>query len=317
MWNFGDGSISTDSEPIDHTFDTWGTYNIALDVSNGYCADNSSQSIQILAPSPEINFMGGGEGCAPLTIDFTNFSQYADEYRWDFGDGTTHAAEHPSHTYELPGTYDIKLEVYGYDGTVLEDIHYASVVVYPKAQAAFTLTPTEVFAPGEPIYFMNLSADASEFIWSFGDGATSTSEHPIHEYTAEGIYTVSLTADNEWGCSTTFTLAEAVLAKPGGIMTFPTAFTPLTGGGNGGSYDPQSYDNNVFRPLHSGIIEYELFVFNKLGEQIFYSSDVNIGWDGYVNGELAPQEVYAYKAVAMLSDGRKIQRAGTITLMAK
>jgi PKD repeat protein len=317
MWNFGDGSISTDSEPIGHTFDTWGTYNIALDVSNGYCADNSSQSIQILAPSPEISFMGGGEGCAPLTIDFTNFSQYADEYRWDFGDGTTHAAEHPSHTFELPGTYDIKLEVYGYDGTVLEDIHYATVVVYPKAQAAFTLTPTEIFAPGEPIYFMNVSADATEYLWSFGDGATSTSEHPIHEYTGEGIYTVSLTADNEWGCSTTFTLAEAVLAKPGGIMTFPTAFTPLTGGGTGGSYDPQSYDNNVFRPLHSGIIEYELFVFNKLGEQIFYSSDVNIGWDGYVNGELAPQEVYAYKAVAMLSDGRKIQRAGTITLMVK
>ena len=58
-------------------------------------------------------------------------------------------------------------------------------------------------------------------------------------------------------------------------------------------------------------------MFNKLGEQIFYSSDVNIGWDGYVNGELSPQDVYAFKAVAYLSDGRKLQRAGTVTLMAK
>ena len=207
--------------------------------------------------------------------------------------------------------------MYGYEGTVLEDTHYATVVVYPKAQAAFTLSPTEVFAPGEPVYHMNLSADASEFVWSFGDGTTSTSEHPIHEYTGEGVYTVSLTADNEWGCSTTFTLVDAILAKPGGEMTFPTAFTPLSGGGNGGMYDPQAYDNNVFRPLHAGIMEYELFVFNKLGEQIFYSSDVNIGWDGYVNGVLTPQDVYAYKAVAFLSDGRKLQRAGTVTLMAK
>jgi hypothetical protein len=69
--------------------------------------------------------------------------------------------------------------------------------------------------------------------------------------------------------------------------------------------------------MHAGIIDYELFVFNKNGEQIFYSSDVNIGWDGYVGGNLAPQDVYAYKAVAVLSDGRKLQRAGTITLMAK
>ena len=317
IWNFGDGNISTDENPGSHTFDTWGTFTVALDVSNGYCSDNSSQTVQILAPSPEISFMGGGEGCAPLSVDFTNFSQYVEEYRWDFGDGTTHAAEHPSHTFTQPGTYDIQLEVYGYEGTTLNEVHYATVVVYPRAQAAFTLTPTEVFAPGEPIYYMNLSADASDFVWSFGDGNTSNSEHPIHEYTAAGIYSVSLTADNEWGCSSTFTLAEAVIAKPGGMMTFPTAFTPLTGGGNGGGYDPQSYDNNVFRPMHAGIIDYELFVFNKNGEQIFYSSDVNIGWDGYVGGNLAPQDVYAYKAVAVLSDGRKLQRAGTITLMAK
>ncbi len=317
MWNFGDGTVSVDAEPGSHTFETWGSYNIALDVNNGFCGDNASQNVKILPPTPEISFLGGGEGCAPLKIDFTNFSQYAEEYRWDFGDGTTHAAEHPSHTYEQPGTYDIKLEVYGYEGTVLEDTHYATVVVYPKAQAAFTLSPTEVFAPGEPVYHMNLSADASEFVWSFGDGTTSTSEHPIHEYTGEGVYTVSLTADNEWGCSTTFTLVDAILAKPGGEMTFPTAFTPLSGGGSGGMYDPQAYDNNVFRPLHAGIIEYELFVFNKLGEQIFYSSDVNIGWDGYVNGELSPQDVYAFKAVALLSDGRKLQRAGTVTLLAK
>ncbi len=82
-------------------------------------------------------------------------------------------------------------------------------------------------------------------------------------------------------------------------------------------YDTQEYENIVFRPRHAGIIEYELFVFNKLGEQMCYSSDVNIGWDGYVNGVLTPQDVYAYKAVAFLSDGRKLQRAGTVTLMAK
>ena len=317
LWNFGDGNIGTNENPGEHTYDTWGVFSISVIISNEYCSDDGIETINILSPTAELAFTGRGEGCAPFTVDFTNLSQYANNYKWHFGDGTTVLSENATHTFNEAGTYDITLEAFSYEGVLVEETQYASVTVFPRAQSDFSLFPTEVFAPGEPIQFYNLSTDADEFVWYFGNGETSSDENPSYEYTNAGNYNVTLTASNEWGCSSTFSFENAVTAKDGGLLVFPTAFTPIAGGGNGGTYDIQGYDNDVFRPLHGGVLDFEVFVFNKYGEQIFYSSDINIGWDGYVDGVLATQDVYAYKAIATLSDGTFVEKAGTVTLISK
>ena len=100
-------------------------------------------------------------------------------------------------------------------------------------------------------------------------------------------------------------------------MEFPTAFTPNATGSNGGYYDPTGYDNDVFRPLHVGVESYELMVFTKWGEMVFFSNDVHVGWDGYIQGKLASQDVYAWKCTAVLSDGAKVQQIGNVTLLAR
>ena len=317
LWNFGDGNVGTNENPGEHTYDTWGVFSISVIISNEYCSDDGIETINILSPTPELAFTGRGEGCAPFTVDFTNLSLYANNYHWDFGDGTTVFSENATHSFNEAGTYDITLEAFSYEGVLVEETQYASVTVFPRAQSDFSLFPTEVFAPGEPIQFYNLSTDADEFVWYFGNGETSSDENPTYEYTNAGNYNVTLTANNEWGCSNTFSYENAVTALDGGLLVFPTAFTPVSGGGNGGTYDLQGYNNDVFRPLHGGVLDFEVFVFNKYGEQIFYSSDINIGWDGYVNGVLATQDVYAYKAIATLSDGTFVEKAGTVTLISK
>ena len=101
------------------------------------------------------------------------------------------------------------------------------------------------------------------------------------------------------------------------MMRFPNAFTPSSTGSSGGYYDPAGYDNDVFRPLHAGVETYELMVFTKWGEMIFYSDNVSIGWDGYINGKLAPQDVYAWKATAVLSNGNRLEEVGNVTLLAR
>ena len=128
---------------------------------------------------------------------------------------------------------------------------------------------------------------------------------------------MTLTASNVWGCATTYSLPEAVLAEEGGMMVFPNAFTPSSTGSTGGYYDAYSYDNDVFRPLHAGVETFELMVFTKWGEMIFYSNDVSIGWDGYVQGKLAATDVYAWKATATLSNGERLQQLGNVTLLAR
>ena len=98
-------------------------------------------------------------------------------------------------------------------------------------------------------------------------------------------------------------------------MEFPTAFTPNTGGSNGGYYDPNALDNDVFHPHHMGIVDYELVIFNKWGELLFRSTDPYIGWDGYFQGRIVRQDVYAWKASATFSSGYRTTQAGDVTLI--
>ena len=315
-WSFGDGDEVVTDQPIFHTFDSWGTYNITLMVDNGVCADAHTEQINILSPNPVASFVGGGSGCAPLMVAFENNSNHGAGYVWNFDDEHMTSEESPVHVYTRPGIYDVSLTVIGYEGQEEEVIHYGAVEVFPSATAAFVNSPTEVIIPDQPVEFVNLSDDdAIEFLWNFGDGQVSTESDPIHFYTEPGIYDVTLTANNAFNCPTSYTLEHAVEATTGGFMEFPTAFTPINGGGTGGSYDPAALDNDVFHPHHTGIVEYELIIFNKWGELIFRSTDVYIGWDGYYEGVLARQDVYAWKASAQFSNGHRVTKAGDVTLI--
>ena len=317
FWSFGDGLNSYEAQPGTHDFETWGVFNVSLEVDNGYCSDVATSAVQILAPMPTVGFTGGGSGCAPLTVEFDNHSTYAQSYRWEISDGSVRSDDNPVHVFHEPGLYDVTLYVTGYEGSELVEVQTAVVEVFPTAQAAFSLNPNHVMVPGQPVFFLNLSENAETYAWDFGDGTVSEAEQPVHEYTEPGLYDISLTANNTYGCSTTYVLPEAVLAEEGGMMRFPSAFTPSSSGPNGGYYDPTSYDNDVFRPLHAGVESYELMVFTKWGEMIFYSNDVSIGWDGYIGGKLAAQDVYAWKATAILSNGNRVQDVGNVTLLTR
>ena len=315
-WSFGDGAEVATDQPIFHTYNSWGTYNLTLLVDNGFCADAHTEVITILSPNPVASFTGSGSGCAPLAVDFENHSSHGAQYIWDFDDDVMTSEESPTHVFTRPGVYNVSLTVIGYEGQEEQIIQYGAVEVFPSASAAFVNSPTEVIVPDQPVDFVNLSdVDATEFFWDFGDGQFSTDKDPIHFYTEPGIYTVSLTANNSFNCPTTYTLEHAVEATVGGFMEFPTAFTPNTGGSNGGYYDPNALDNDVFHPHHMGIVDYELVIFNKWGELLFRSTDPYIGWDGYFQGRIVRQDVYAWKASATFSSGYRTTQAGDVTLI--
>ena len=315
-WSFGDGAELASDQPIFHTYNSWGTYNVTLLVDNGFCADAHTEVITILSPNPVASFTGSGSGCAPLAVDFDNHSIHGAQYIWDFDDDVMTSEESPTHVFTRPGVYNVSLTVIGYEGQEDQVIQYGAVEVFPSASAAFVNSPTEVIVPDQPVDFVNLSEmDATEFFWDFGDGQFSTEKDPVHFYTEPGIYTVSLTANNSFNCPTTYTLEHAVEATVGGFMEFPTAFTPNTGGSNGGYYDPNALDNDVFHPHHMGIVDYELIIFNKWGELMFRSTDPYIGWDGYFQGRIVRQDVYAWKATATFSSGYRTTQAGDVTLI--
>lgn len=140
------------------------------------------------------------QGIAPLTVGFTNLS--TGDFTtcvWAFGDsGTSSSCDNPSHTYTNPGVYNVSLIVSGTLGSNIET-KTDYITVNTPVSAEFSATPTVGVVP-LLVTFTNLSTgDFSNSLWSFGDGITSTTQHPTHTYTITGIYTVSLTIQGTAG----------------------------------------------------------------------------------------------------------------------
>jgi len=112
-------------------------------------------------------------------------------------------------------------------------------------------------------------------------------------------------------------LEEAIVAQGGGDLVFPNAFTPSSTGSSDGYFDlnANNFNNDIFFPLHSGVDQYQLMVFNRWGELIFESREVNRGWDGFYRGDPCQQGVYVWKVRAKFSDGTERTMAGDVTLI--
>lgn len=314
LWDFGDGQTSTEANVGQHTYASYGTYTITLTVSNDECSAQAVTTVVINAIPPVLDFeYDPAQGCAPLTVHFTNLSQYADEgtYHWQFGnDQGTSNAINPSYTYNEPGLYSVTLTASNVTGEVSELTKHLIIEVFEKPSARFNLKPSIVYVPGGTLYTDNQSFGASHYLWDFGDGSTATAYEPDHTYQTEGVFDVTLVAYNEYDCTDTATVAGAVLAQKGGELLIPNAFSPnLMGPGN------TSGQNDAFLPLVRGLSEFQMLIYNRWGELLFETKDPQQGWDGYYKGKLCPQDVYVYKIMATFEDGNVITRMGDVNLL--
>ncbi|MFH2142911.1 MAG: PKD domain-containing protein [Bacteroidota bacterium] len=109
-WNFGDGNTSSSQNPV-HTYSSLGSYNVQLIVENTFGIDTILTTVILSGTSVISDFDASTtEFCsAPISVAFSNLSQYADSYFWDFGDGNTSNLQNPIHTYNNQGDYDVKL----------------------------------------------------------------------------------------------------------------------------------------------------------------------------------------------------------------
>ncbi|MFQ5334814.1 MAG: PKD domain-containing protein, partial [Flavobacteriales bacterium] len=239
----------------------------------------------------------------------------ASSYQWDFGDGGSSTEENPSYTYYYPGTYTVMLKAFCPQGQNDIAVKQNTIVVHENAIAFFGHAPETVIGANQAVEFYNFSDNSNTWNWDFGDGSNSTEENPEHYYYTAGTYTVTLIANNDWNCPDTFSILNAVTSEESGEIVFPNAFTPDPSGGNGGLYDPQAIDNNIFFPVHAGVTDYHLMIFNRWGELIFESFDVKIGWDGYYRDMLCQQDVYVWKVSGRYIDGKEFTEAGDVTLL--
>lgn len=208
QWFFGDGDTSSVQHPV-HTYAVRPTNYPALVMTDIYgCRDTitSNSFVALIAAFTA----SSDSGCFPLTIDFTNSSSLiADQYFWDFGDGTTSTDQNPSHTYAQPGDYDVSLAISSQWASCSDTLHKPAYIKVRQPVANFTSTDLTACAPSL-VNFTDLSQDADSYLWDFGDSTTSTNSNPSHIYNRPGVYTVKLLATSAMGCSDTIVKEEFI-----------------------------------------------------------------------------------------------------------
>lgn len=242
LWEWGDGTTSTDCDPDPHTYTQPGVYTIRFTITdaNGitstvkhivtipYTDTNRGSGfktyVPIIVPPPIASFTVDVQtGNAPLTVTFTDTSQGVISARvWNFGDGGTSAAEDPTHEFSSSGTYTVILTVLGEGGftsvaSIQIVVNTAGGIGNALPLAAFTCTPVYGRSPLTVVFTNGSSGTIVSYEWNFGDGTLSTEENPIHVFTGTGKKIVTLTVTNTVG--STRAIAEIVLIQVPLIIT--------------------------------------------------------------------------------------------------
>lgn len=311
-WSFGDGTTVqvSDTNYVDHRYDTTGRYKAVLYVTTQFgCKDSTIRWVTVTASRPRPAYLLNGQdtvrGCMPLAISVSNQSRFATSYVWDFGNGQTSRQAMPTGiVYTRPGVYKVKLTVRngaGIDSLVRQQ----AVIVSGLPVASFSISDSLLTLPQAVLRFSNTSTGATRYRWDFGDGDSSDAVNPVHQYKEVGKYTTRLVAYNAAGCADTFVCRTAIDVKRDARIQMPDAFTPTRSQGL----------NDTFGPVMAGAVTYRMQIFNRWGEEIFETTSVSKGWDGTYKGAICLPDTYHYKVEASFSNGERVLKIGTLTLI--
>lgn len=173
------------------------------------------------------------------TVNVTNFA-FTDESTgtvatrvWNFGDGSTASTASPRHIYASVGTFTVTLTVTGNNTTsqLSKSVTVtAATPATPSVSAAFDASTTNATI-GANVSFTDRSTGApTSWYWSFGDGATSTAQNPVHAFASAGTYTVTLSASNAVSTSLVAKTINVTATAPYRSLVSVAAQTPGLGG---------------------------------------------------------------------------------------
>ena len=239
------------------------SYIVTDSLSTG-CVDHDTLTVEVYPlPSVSAQSMEICEGEVAML-----FGNGADSYVWSDGilDGVDF---YPSVT----GNYTF----IGTDINGCTDSSWANVVVHTSPTANFTLSNSSLSTTTPTTAFNNLSVDAVSYQWTFSDFSADSYEfEPEHTFPNDqsGTYFITLNVVSDFGCVDAF--ERIVVVEQDYSVFVPNAFTP---DGNG--------VNETFVPVLEGFdeMDYTLYIFNRWGDLIFESYNMEVGWNGSFKGQ--------------------------------
>lgn len=315
VWNYGDGSPADTVFNGAHVYPDGGDYNVTLNITTGHgCTDNTSGEIWVnYAPNASIS-TSDPSGCPDLCVDFIDnsaipFGEIVSR-TWNFGDFQFSHEPYETHCYhndefDESAFYNIRFDIVSDSGCTTTKLLDSLIEVYPVTYADFEWTPDSVSTFDPEVHFIDKSHGAIYWDWDFGDTnqySLSTLQNPDFTYSEHGYHDIMLITDNEYGCVDTIVRTIYIYAD---IRFYvPNAFTPDSDG-----------KNEVFRGYGSDILEYQMKIFNRWGQLVFLSNDIDYAWDGRVRGHPAKAGVYVYEFIIKDLNYNPYEYVGHFTLL--
>ena len=261
------------------------------------CMDTTYRTVRIY-PHPKTSFTAD-KVCFPEPVVFKNNTSISSgiirSYDWKFGDNSSSAISEPIHNYTSAGVYNVQLITssgYNCKDTLL--IPSAAVVqAKPKANFSFTQLPT-IEQDQTRLQFKNLSSsNSTRYDWDFGNTSSSALKEPIGLYQDTGRFWITMVAYTSEGCSDTVRKTTGMII-PDFFYYLPNAFTP--------NDDP--FNANYKGVGSAFIYKFHLEIFNRWGEKMFETFDINQGWDGTSKGEICMDGAYLCRVQLVPLKGR-------------
>jgi len=304
-WNFGDNNFSSNESPL-HAYTKQGKYDIKL-VSNSSigCSDSTTKKIKIYkAPSLKIDTFNNAF-CVPFTMQLKAInidpSVRIDQLFWQHNNSKKDST-FTAFAINSAGPQNFHLMV-NYGETLCNIDSLIALQTYDAPRANFIITP-EHPSVNSAVYFDDQSDNSTAWYWKIGDGSSSDKSHPVVNYDKKGEYTVTLYASNAGNCIDSISKSLTVSAE--NFVKIVSGFTP-----NGDGI------NDVVKILNAGEMKLVDFaIYNRWGQMIFQTSDLQQFWDGTYNGSLQSESTFVYYVKAInKKTSAEILEKGNITLI--
>lgn len=293
-WTFGDNTSYNGITPPPHTYATPGNYTVTLIISNPTlgCSDTITKNLTIYG-IPTATALGG-DTCQGNPVQLQSSGGVT--YLW------TPATDLSSDTISNPlatPSSSIVYTVTVYDIIGCSDTATASVIIYgPVTPVNFDT----LLVIGDSVQLNVNQGPGYLYEWSPATGLSCTTcSNPIAHPLESVTYTVTIT--DVLSCFVT-TSTFFIDIKPITTIDVPTAFTP-----NGNNPIIYAEGLGIKRLL-------EFKIYNRWGQLLFETDDINKGWDGYYQGKLQNVETYVYtvKAESWLH-GQILTKKGSFNLL--
>ena len=267
-------------DTVTYTFSQAGTYIVKHFANNGCSYDTNEVEIRVY-PQPIVDFSADTLLiCQGATINFFNFSQNTNSWEWDFGDMNTASTFNASHVYNQSGTFTVTLTAWA-DTNACSNQHTEVITVLPPPSPAISMSDTAACPP----LLVNFSASPPNlnYLWDFGNGASSAQQQASNLYNMAGFYNIRLTVTDNLGCSdstqrgiliheqplATFTASADTVCGPNIPITFQNTSSSTTALAYSWDFGDSSAISTQANPTHSysatGVYQVRLICENTFG----------------------------------------------------